>query len=71
MKDGKGVLTSQNSSVFTGKFYQDKKHGKGEMVGPDKQVWLEQWKYGVLISRKLKEKVVDGFGHNIHDRSTG
>ena len=36
MKDGKGVLTSANSSVYTGKFYQDKKHGKGEMIGPDK-----------------------------------
>ena len=53
MKDGKGVLTTSNGAVYTGKFYQDKKHGKGEMKGPDKQVFLEQWKFGVLINRKL------------------
>ena len=26
------------------------------MQGPDKVVWAEQWLYGVLISRKLKEQ---------------
>ena len=56
MKDGKGVLTTSNGAVYTGKFYQDKKHGKGEMKGPDKQVFLEQWKFGVLINRKLIAK---------------
>ena len=56
MRDGKGTLTSSNGAIYTGKFYQDKKHGKGEMVGADKQVWLEQWKYGVLLQRKLKDK---------------
>ena len=57
MRDGKGTLTSGNHSVYTGKFYQDKKHGKGEMQqGPDKEVYLEQWKYGVLVSRMPKEK---------------
>ena len=55
MRDGKGTLTSHNSSVYTGKWYQDKKHGSGEMSGPDKQVFVEQWKYGVLVTRKLKD----------------
>ena len=55
MKDGKGTLTSQNGSCYAGKWYQDKKHGLGEMTGSDKQVFNELWKYGVLISRKLKE----------------
>ena len=52
MRDGKGILTTQNGAVYTGKFHQDKKHGNGEMMGPDKVVWLEQWLYGVLISRR-------------------
>jgi len=52
MRDGKGTLSSHNGSVFTGKWYQDKKHGTGEMMGPDKQVFMEQWKYGVLVTRK-------------------
>ena len=56
MRDGKGVLTSSNQSVFTGKFYQDKKHGKGEMVGPDKKIYLEQWKFGVLVKRELTDR---------------
>ena len=59
MKDGKGTLTSANHSVYTGKFYQDKKHGKGEMTqgAPDskKVTFLEQWKYGVLVNRRPKD----------------
>lgn len=56
MRDGRGTLTTSNQSVYTGKFYQDKKHGKGEMIGPDKKIYLEQWKYGVLIKRQKDEK---------------
>ena len=55
MKDGKGTLTSQNGSSYTGKWYQDKKHGQGEMTGTDKQVFIEIWKYGVLVSRNRKD----------------
>ena len=55
MKDGKGTLTSQNGTTYVGKWYQDKKHGPGEMTGSDKRVFCELWKYGVLISRKPKE----------------
>jgi hypothetical protein len=55
MRDGKGTLTTQNSSVFTGKWYQDKKHGHGEMTGSDKQVFFEVWKYGVLVTRNKKQ----------------
>ena len=25
------------------------------MTGPDKQVFIEQWKYGVLVTRKLQD----------------
>ena len=56
MKDGKGTLTSQNGTTYVGKWYQDKKHGPGEMTGSDKRVFQELWKYGVLISRKPKEQ---------------
>ena len=60
MRDGKGTLTSPGGAVYTGRWYQDKKHGHGEMQGTDKRVYLEVWKYGVLISRKLKESDENG-----------
>ena len=69
MKDGKGTLTSQNGSCYTGKWYQDKKHGHGEMTGSDKQVFTELWKYGVLISRKLKEIKVELSNLSVNNKS--
>lgn len=56
MRDGKGTLTSHNGSIFTGRWHQDKKHGPGEMKGSEKQIFVENWKYGVLVSRKLKDE---------------
>jgi len=55
MRDGKGTFTSQNGAVYTGRWYQDKKHGQGEMKGADERVFVEVWKFGVLVSRRLKE----------------
>ena len=54
MKEGYGKLTSANGTVFTGRWYQDKKHGQGETTGVDKQVFVEYWKYGAMTYRKLK-----------------
>ena len=54
MRDGKGTLTSSNNSVFTGKLYLDKKNGLGEMTGQAKQVFVELWKFGVLVTRTKK-----------------
>ena len=58
MKDGKGILRSNSGASYQGKWYQDKKHGPGEMTGSDKQVFYEVWRYGVLISRKLADQKV-------------
>lgn len=56
MRDGKGTFTAHSGASFAGKWAQDKKHGLGEMTGTDKLVFIEIWKYGVLISRKLKSQ---------------
>ena len=55
MKDGKGTFTASNGSKYVGRWSQDKKHGNGEMIRSDKQVFIECWNYGILISHTKKE----------------
>jgi hypothetical protein len=44
--DGKGTFTAVNGTKYTGRFKQDRKHGKGELITQDKQIFEEIWQNG-------------------------
>ena len=53
--EGKGTLTAANGSKFIGRFKQDRKHGKGELVTEDQQICEEVWQNGIMVSHKKKD----------------
>lgn len=46
LMDGKGTFTSVNGTKYIGRFKQDRKHGKGELVTQDKLIYEEFWQNG-------------------------
>ncbi|GLC42459.1 hypothetical protein PLESTF_000814700 [Pleodorina starrii] len=48
VRQGKGTYTWSNGAIYTGEYVDNKKHGKGKMVFPDKGVYDGDWVEDVM-----------------------
>jgi hypothetical protein len=62
-------LISANGSKYIGRFKQDKKHGHGEMIFADDQIFEEVWQNGILISHQKRDINAAELQHNKSDHA--
>jgi len=44
---GKGIFTWADGRVYTGEYYEDKKHGFGKVEWPGGKAYEGQWREGI------------------------